>query len=657
MNYPPPPRPPRVPLDTDASYFPPPPPPPPPPYTEFDQSSGPIPGPGSQFSAPFPGPPPGPPPRPSSRNEVDSSSPWLEAPRLRVQTSMPNLAMHNHHAQSPSPFTPAPPPSATTWDAKPSASPRKFGVGTLITPPTSAPIPASAPFPTPTPTLADPDKSFWQTALTEAGHIAGGLLPHPTESTKHYTILRHSAAIVFYRGPATSIEISLFSAPKYPLPPDRTLWLQQRGYSGDSGMKLKAMVGATTDWLNVTPAAQVRPADVPAADNRAWQRDISKASKRLIKDRGEVKAHVPRETHVIRIPSLSTDGYFRLALCTGGGDDDASLSRRKVLCLSPIFRVASTSTDSSVFRGASLSTMPIEVGVKVASIAAHATVKRYTGPVVGLVQSRIDKIRPGLAVREISKSALGTLSPKPSPAAHSPATPNIFTHSNALLPLGEPSGPEAPFPIQFSATVTPGSGRSQLDLGIPTANLTSLSPSDTATSRLRGVYFGWACLTHSPRPGTTPWYQAVIACGPSPYATPSVVPAPVASVHLLHEFPAAGFVGAQVTVVAMGFLRPMLAEGGGEAGTVPLRVRLDAVSRDVLLTVASLTNREGWTAEQGVEGAKRRKGERGVRERVAGEVQRRVEGVPVHLLGVRTEGEAERERSGAVGRGGWWVAW
>ncbi|KAK0738848.1 hypothetical protein B0T18DRAFT_422979 [Schizothecium vesticola] len=638
MNFPPPPTPsPRVPIDTDASYFP----PPPPPYTEFDQNPGPPP----------PGPPLGPLlPRPSSRNEAGSSSPWLQAPRLRVQTSMPNLAGRSHHAQSPSPFSPTPPPSANTWGAK-SSTPR-FGAGTLITPPTSAPIP------TPTPTLATTDdKTFWQTALSEAGHFAGGLLPHPTESTKHYTILRHSAALVFYRGPSTSVEISIFSAPKYPLPPDRTLWLQQRGYSGDSGMKLKAMVGGTTDWLNVTPAAQIRADDVPASDNRAWQRDISKASKRLVKDRGEVKAHVPRETHAIRIPSMSADGYFRLALCTGGGDDHASLSRRKVLCLSPIFRVASTSTDSSVFRGASLSTMPIEVGVKVASLAAHVAVKRYTGPVVGLVQSRIDKIRPGLTVREMSKSAITSLTPKSSPNAthHAPTTQNnTFSHSNALLPLGHPSGPDPPFPIQFSGTVAPGSGRSQLDLGIPTANLASLSPSDT-TSRLRGVYFGWACLAHPRHPQTT-WYQAVIASGPSPYARPSVVPVLGVSVHLLHEFPAQGFVGAQVTVLVMGFLRPMLGEGG-EAGTVPLRVRLDAVSRDVLLTVASLTNREGWTAERGVEGVATRKEERGVRERVVGEVQRRVEGVPVHWLGVRTEGEAERERSGERGKGGWWVAW
>lgn len=572
---------------------------------------------------------------------------------------MPNLAGHSHRAHSPSPFTPTPPPSANTWAAKPaSTSPGTCGVGTLITPPTSAPIPAPAAISTPTPTLANTDdRSFWQTALSEAGHFAGGLLPHPTESTKHYTILRHSAALVFYRGPSTSVEISIFSAPKYPLPPDRTLWLQQRGYSGDSGMKLKAMVGATDHWLNVTPAAQVRAGDVPANDNRAWQRDISKAARNLIKDRGEVKAHVPRETHVIRIPSMSSDGYFRLALCTGGGgrDDATSHSRRKVLCLSPIFRVASTSTDSSVFRGASLSTMPIEVGVKVASIAAHVAVKRYTGPVVGLVQSRIDKIRPGLAVREISKSALTSLTPKSSPnGPHTTPATTTFSHSNALLPLGHPSGPDPPFPLQFSGTVVPGSGRSQLDLGIPTANLTSLSPSDTP-SRLRGVYFGWACLTPPRHPQTT-WHQAVVASGPSPYARPSVIQTPCVSVHLLHEFPAPGFIGAQVTVVVMGFLRPMLGEGG-EAGTVPLRVRLDAVSRDVLLTVASLTNREGWTAERGVEGVARRKGERGVRERVTGEVQRRVEGVPVHFLGVRTEAEAERERGGERGKGGWWVAW
>lgn len=132
-------------------------------------------------------------------------------------------------------------------------------------------------------------------------------------------------------------------------------------------------------------------------DERAWQRDMAKAAKMSLRDKGPTKAHVPRETHVVRIPAVSADGYFRLVFCAGGGGDP---SKRKVLYLSPVFRVASTSTDSSVFREASLTTMPIEVGVKVASVVAGNTVQRYTGPVVGLVQGRIDKLKPGKVVRE-----------------------------------------------------------------------------------------------------------------------------------------------------------------------------------------------------------------------------------------------------------------
>ena len=139
-------------------------------------------------------------------------------------------------------------------------------------------------------------------------------------------------------------------------------------------MKLKALVGSNSDWLNVTPSVQARPEDLSADTERAWQRDIAKAAKKSAKENG-AKAHIPRETHVVRIPAVSADGYFRFALCTGGGPapDSSSSSRRKVLCMSPIFRVASTSTDSSVFRGASLTTMPLEVGVMVASVAASKT--------------------------------------------------------------------------------------------------------------------------------------------------------------------------------------------------------------------------------------------------------------------------------------------
>jgi len=541
---------------------------------------------------------------------------------------MPDLSARRNGpsmSSSPSSYTPS------------SRSATPFGSSTTIA---SASTPISAPGDT-------SDKSFWQSALSETRHFAGGLIPHPTESTKHYTILRHSPALVFYRGPTTSVEISIFSSPNYPLPLDRTIWLQQRGFSGDSGMKLKALVGKTSDWLDVTPSAQARIDDVAPEDERAWQRDIAKVSKRSVKDNGESKAHVPRETHVVRIPAVSTDGYFRFALCTG--DDD---TRRKVLCLSPIFRVASTSTDSSVFRGASMSTMPIEVGVKVASVAASVAAKKYTGPVLGMVQGRVDKLKPGLRVREVGKFAMSSLGGNTAKAAQyfpdSPQAAAMFSDEH-LHPLGPDSGPEAPFPLKFQGKVIPGTGRSQTELGIPTANLSALSPDDVHR-RIKGVYFGWASLP--PNTNSPPvWHQAIITASQSPYAPPSVVVENTITAHLLYEFPTS-FTNAKIKLIVMGFMRPVLDPRS------PLQQHLNMVSRDVLLTVASLSSsREGWAPEVTVQRLKGVKSARSLSERFTNardKAQRRAETVPLHRLGVRTTGQEERD--GGYGKGGYWVA-
>ncbi|KAK4114399.1 hypothetical protein N656DRAFT_828141 [Canariomyces notabilis] len=263
---------------------------------------------------------------------------------------------------------------------------------------------------------ASSTKAFLQNAFTEARHFAGGLIPQPIESTKHYTILRHSPPLILYRGPSTSVTITIFSSPEHLLPADRTLWLQQRGFSGDSGMKVKAFFNATSGWLDVTPSTQLQTQHLKPDTARAWQRDITKAAKALIRENGEAKAHVARETHVLRIPKDAEDGYFRLILCTGGPsaaaagqDANNSSFKRKVLCSSPIFRVASVSTDSSKFRGASLTTLPLEVGVFVASKVATTAVETYTAPVRQPVQAVVDRARPGFVGAAIGGLVLDKL--------------------------------------------------------------------------------------------------------------------------------------------------------------------------------------------------------------------------------------------------------
>ncbi|KAL4872319.1 hypothetical protein BDV12DRAFT_193412 [Aspergillus spectabilis] len=72
----------------------------------------------------------------------------------------------------------------------------------------------------------------------DARHFLGGLIHHPSESTEHYSILRHSHVVVFYRGPTTSVNVSIIADTL--LPADRSLWLQCKGWSARTGMRAKS---------------------------------------------------------------------------------------------------------------------------------------------------------------------------------------------------------------------------------------------------------------------------------------------------------------------------------------------------------------------------------------------------------------------------------
>jgi hypothetical protein len=595
---------------------------------------------------------------------------------------MPELSRHTADSPPPSPFNATPVAPAST-----------FGPG-----------------------VSDKKWNFVQNAFSEARHFAGGLIPHPTESTKHYTVLRHSPPLIFYRGPSTSVAITIFSSPDRPLPADRTLWLVQRGFSGDSGMKIKAFFNATDEWLHVTPSTQTEAHQVAPDTERAWQRDIGKAAKKLLKEKGPKKAHVARETHVIRVPEASDDGYFRLILCTGKGTPFGTTetsSKCKTLCTSPIFRVASTSTDSSVFRGASLTTLPLEMGVFVGSMVASVTVDRYIAPVRDPVETLVDKVRPGLVTETVGGLVHDELSERSAEqnlerdqawfAAHqSHVTRSLEADSNSIHPIGPDSGPEAPFPVKFQGKVIRGTGRSQAELGIPTANLSGVA--DEVQYRLHGTYFGWACVqakkekeqnkskqskaqtlspnlpfrsgtfgpaspTFDPPPspaGTEPepqpeWYEAIITIAPSPSATPSVTPKPLVAIHLLNQSPDTSLLGDTLKVITLGLLRP---PPPALSPPPTLKERLDAASRDVCLTLVSLA-REHWmpgSAAVAVE-LKKRKSDRGLGARI-GDVKDKIvtrvvpAGVTavagnLHRVGVRSGVGEERDRW--RGEGGYWV--
>lgn len=220
-------------------------------------------------------------------------------------------------------------------------------------------------------------KAVLGTALNEAVHFAVGLVSHPYEATRHYSVLRHSLGQLYYRGPTTSVAITVFS--DQPLSPDRKLWLQKRGFSGKTGLAVGTL-GTRSAWIDVTSTISSPPDSLPKADERAWQRDINKFLKKA-KDIKHIRNHGPYETDIVRIPHVAEDGYFRIVLYDG----------RKVLCPSPVFRYASTSTDPGMLRGASLRSLPLELGIRigamVANNAANAAATGAFQPITNAVQN------------------------------------------------------------------------------------------------------------------------------------------------------------------------------------------------------------------------------------------------------------------------------
>ena len=245
-------------------------------------------------------------------------------------------------------------------------------------------------------TSTSKDRSIWRTAWEETRHFAGGLISHPSESTKHYSILRHSHGLVWYKGPTTNVAITIFS--DRPLPEDRRIWMQRKGFSGSTGMNIKAFFRGNSTWIDVTPAQKIEASQLPPNDERAWQRDIKRFLKKAHKS---IQSHVPCETHVLRIPTTAEDGYFRVVLCSGHRS-------KTVLCPSPVFRVASTSTDISILRGASLATLPVEVGLKVASmVGKNYAAASVVSPVTSVIQNQLSPYQSQLQAAALAYEISG----------------------------------------------------------------------------------------------------------------------------------------------------------------------------------------------------------------------------------------------------------
>ncbi|KAL6884819.1 hypothetical protein HDV57DRAFT_508740 [Trichoderma longibrachiatum] len=535
----------------------------------------------------------------------------------------------------------------------------------IARPPTSSSNPPSPLFP-PHPHQAstlpvEPPKqqqdSIWKSALGEAQYFASGLISHPSESTRHYSIIRHTRALIWFSGPSTSVSITILS--DEPLPAQRTLWMQQKGYSGNVGMALKALAGTTSSWINVTPARLATVDDTSDADERSIQRDLKRFAK---KASGRQRNHVPRETHIVRIPATASDGYFRLVLC--GGNEPG----KKVLCGSPVFRVASTSADVSVVRGASLSTMPLEMGVKVASTIGQAMANKYIGVASAVVNSRVGSVVANSTVKKVSNVAVRSyqvsgVGDAVQESWHRQRSQqerydSLVVNVPVIHMVGSESGPEAPFPVKFDGKVVRGTGRSMAELGIPTANLSGVS--DQVKVRMGGVFAAWACIqlprNNSGEPITpvddmlpTDWVEAIVTIAPSRHAPPSIAMKNSVSVHIIHDFEEAHFIDAKLKVLLMGFLHP-----AAPPHTPPDHLAAEH-AQDIMNTLASL-GRAAWGPHDTVAMMKSVKSGRSLGERLdetTGKVVAQVDKIPLHWAGVRSEVGVLQDR--AYGNGGMWI--
>ena len=547
---------------------------------------------------------------------------------------------------------------------RPALPPRQLSAPPLLFPaPPEAPIKPAASAPVTPATSAT--RSLWKTAFDETIYFAGGLISRPSESTRHHSVMRHSSGLIFYKGSSTSVAITIFS--DAPLPPGRTLWLQRRGFSGDLGMNASVFFGSSSNWVDVTPVSEALPADLPEGDERVWQRDIKKFLKKAASHR-HLSKQLARETCVVRIPAAAEDGYLRILVCASGS--------KKVLCPSPVFRVASASSDLSVMRGASLATMPLEMGLKVVSVVGEQYVNRIVGPVTAVVGDRVKKLQPNFRGKDAVKSAIqekfSAVEERYAPLRANTYDP-LHTSSSAasspmgddieLLPelIGSDEGPEEPFPIALSGRVVGGTGKSRAETGFPTANLSGV-PNDLML-RLGGIYIGWAAV--QPMAGldgmSYDWHEAIITVGPPPHTAGCVAPKNIATVHIIHDFGSGttatgggsgevtNFVNASVNLLIMGFMR---SAGRPERSSPRPREELvAAAARDIDLAVLSLS-RESWRPQTGVRRVETARSQRSFADialEARSQLQRGIDSVPFHRLGVRTEGARLKDEVRGVG--------
>ncbi|PWY77006.1 hypothetical protein BO70DRAFT_317882 [Aspergillus heteromorphus CBS 117.55] len=543
-----------------------------------------------------PGPQPQPPPEPEPRSRSRLQPPLQLQPGPQQQQKPP---YHHHHHHNHSPHPP------------PAYAPRHPQA-------TKTHHPSAA-----------------QKAYSSTLYFLGGLIAHPTNSTKQHTILRHSPGVIFYRGSTTSLTLSLFSST--PLPADRTLWLQSKGWSGKTGMRTKALLHLTDSWLEVTPTLPAQASQVDPADERAWQRDIAKFRKKAT---GRAVGHVLRETVVVRVPVEAGDGYFQVVLCGGGGERN----RKKVLCYSPVFRVLSTSYSPSSVRGASLATMPLEVGALVLGMYAQTAAEAVVAPVTAAVKGRVKAVQPSW----VKETAVQT----------------VYEVSGAGGMVGEvlrrgdgreveggyqmgvsEEGPKAPFPVDFTARVD-GDG------GEEGGRLRLRRVPDAVAERYHGFFFGWARM----EVGAGPWLGVILSIvywDPTQETRVNLSQAmtKVTTLRFIDD-PILPAGQSRLQIRLMGFLRPDIPPPRGQTERELIAARDAAAEAAMLADACDVAHVQGilehpaWAAESLVSRADGNSS--WSVENVKYHGQRLAGKMPLHWVGVRAQTAEVRDKKIAV---------
>lgn len=516
--------------------------------------------------------------------------------------------------------------------------------------------------------------SSLQKGYREARHLAGGMIHHPSESTEHFSILRHSHGLVFYQGTSTSVAISVFA--DSPLPSNRTVWLKPKSSSGSSKNRA-TFRKQTDDLLDVTPAVAVNVEQVNPSDERAWHRDIVEFERRT--RRGPRSKHRIRETDVIRIPVDAGDGYFKLVLCAGEKE------KLETLCVSPPFRILSVSTQMGGVSGAHWSTLPLEIGAMALSIAAWNKVGAATIlPLKMVAKNKTSPFMPAGATAHAGKAGkAGKLLYGASGASDRVAAEVAAFNSSYDDEREDPftpafkidddyeSGPKTPFPIRFSACCDVDNRVWPERHIMPMLQLIKVP--DIATYKLSGYYFGWYKVSpeqikdDGKRKRRHHWLQAVIVVSPIDIEKLDLVTMSRANqkevhIQILSDCQHAPPINTEITVEVSGCLRPwdqeleqILAMDMKEGEEVAFETAAINEMSDINLTQIIL-DLPAWSPEaskgkeedeesepkaklHGIERVKQEYTEKRLK------VQKKIDQVPLHKVSVRMPVDRMRDKS------------